>query len=197
MNPAEKAYSAFAAERGLKPLERYEVGPVTPLLADVYETDLEPAVQGALPGGVEGVVGHLAYRLGSSFHFNLALTGVPVSTAFVPRLICTRRHRVVRSDEWNAFDVRQSRLWTESTALDRRYEITAAPYQDPIWLRRLFSPEFVDWLASEPPPDFSFELAYGLLVGSVEENYPGLAAFDALCEATAHVAEHVRSECEE
>ena len=49
MNRAEKAYSAFAAERGLKPLERYEVGPLTPLLADVYETHLGPRSKARCP----------------------------------------------------------------------------------------------------------------------------------------------------
>jgi hypothetical protein len=116
---------------------------------------------------------------------------------FVPRLFCVRRHRVTKTGEWDGSEVRSSKLWTESTVLSRRYEISASPYQDPNWLRQLFSPEFVDWLASEPPPDFSFELAYGVLVGSIEENYPDVAALDALCEATASVAARIGRECEE
>jgi hypothetical protein len=50
---------------------------------------------------------------------------------------------------------------------------------------------------SAPPPEFSFELAYGTLLGSVEEDEPGAAGLAALCEATAHVAGRIRRECGE
>lgn len=197
MRRAEKSYSDFAAARGLESVERREVGRVTPLLVESREPELGPVVRGRLPGGIEGMVGHLAYRRGGTYRFNLALTSVPESAAFVPRLFCTRRHRLTRDGEWDGSEVRSSKLWTESTSLTKRYEVSASPYQDQNWLRQLFSPELVDWLATAPPADFSFELAYGLLVGSIEENYPDVAGLDALCEATAHLADRIRRECEE
>jgi hypothetical protein len=45
-----------------------------------------------------------------------------------------------------------------------------------------------------PPADFSFELAYGALLGSVEQDYPDAAGLTALCEATAYVTARIRRE---
>ena len=64
-------------------------------------------------------------------------------------------------------------------------------------MRQLFSPSFVDWLGTKPPADFSFELAYGALLGSLEVDEPGVGGLTALCEATARVATRIREECEE
>jgi hypothetical protein len=143
------------------------------------------------------VVGHLAYTRNKTFRFSVALAEVAASTAFAPRLFCIRKGRHTRDDEFYGFQARDSKLWTESTALNERYVVSTSPFQDPVWLRRLFSPAFVDWLASDPPADFSFELAYGALLGSVEEDFPDAAGLVALCEATAHVAARIRKECEE
>ena len=109
----------------------------------------------------------------------------------MPRLFCIRKGRSTRDDEFYGFEARHSKLWTESTALNERYTVSTSPYQDPNWMRQLFSPALVDWLATEPPADFSFELAYGALLGSVEDDDPGADGLAALCEATAHVAERI------
>lgn len=191
------SYEALCAERGLEPAATVATGPLTPLLVEAGGGALSPAASGALAPGVDGVVGQLSYRRNKTFRFNVALAQVSASTAFVPRLFCVRRGRHTRDDEFYGFEARDSKLWTESTALNQRYTVSTSPFQDPNWLRQLFSPAFVDWLATAPPADFSFELAYGALLGSVEEDDPGAAGLGALCEATAHVAERIRRECEE
>jgi hypothetical protein len=190
-------FSSFAASRGLEALPGFAAGPLTPLLVESGGGGLGPAARGRLGGEVDGVVGHLAYTRNKTFRFSVALTEVPGSTAFVPRLFCIRRGRQTRDDEFYGFEARDSKLWTESTALNQRFIISTSPFQDPNWLRQLFSPAFVDWLAGEPPADFSFELAYGALLGSVEEDQPDAAALAYLCDATAHVAERIRRECKE
>ena len=119
---------------------------------------------------------------------------MPASTAFVPRLFCIRRGRHTRDDEFYGFEARDSKLWNESIALNERYKVSSSPFQDPVWMRRLFSPAFVDWLATSPPADFSFELAYGALLGLVEEDDPGAAGLAALAEATAAVAARIEAE---
>ena len=146
---------------------------------------------------MDGVVGQLAYKRNKTFRFSVALTEVPGSTEYAPRLFCIRRGRSTRDDEFYGFEARYTKLWTESTALNERYEVSSSPYQDPNWMRQLFSPAFVDWLATEPPGDFSFELAYGALLGSIEEGEPDADGLAALCAATAHVAARIRRECEE
>lgn len=197
MADLDATYSAFAAEHGLEALSGVATGPLTPLLVEAGDGGLAPAVRGRLPGGVSVTAGHLAYTRNATFRFSVALTEVEGSTEFVPRLFCVRPGRRTRDDEFYGFEARYSKLWTESTKLNERYAVSTSPFQDPIWLRQLFSPAFVDWLATVPPEDFSFELAYGTLLGSVEEDYPDVAALGALCEATAYVAERIRRECEE
>lgn len=197
MADLDATYSSFAAAHGLEALSAHPAGSLTPLLVEAGNGQLSPAARGRIPGDVDGVVGHLAYTRNATFRFSVALAEIPGSTEFVPRLFCIRRGRRTRDDEFYGFEARHSKLWTESTKLNERYTVSTSPFQDPLWLRRLFSPAFIDWLASEPPEDFSFELAYGALLGSVEEDYPDAAGIEALCRATAHVAERIRRECEE
>ncbi len=53
-----------------------------------------------------------------------------------------------------------------------------SPWQDDNWLRQLFSPTLVDWLADSSPGDFSFELAYGSLFCTVESDEPDADGLD-------------------
>jgi hypothetical protein len=197
MADLEATFSSFASAHGLEALGTAAPGPLTPLLFESKHCQLEPAARGALPGGANGVVGHLAYKRNKKFRFSVALSEVPAATAFAPRLFCIRKGRVTRDDEFYGFEARISKLWTESIALNERYVVTTSPFQDPNWLRQLFSPAFVDWLSTEPPGDFSFELCYGTVLGSVEQDYPDEADLEALCSATSKVAERIRSECAE
>lgn len=198
MADLDASFSSFAAERRLQLLPAVDIGLLTPLLAEsTAGGQLAPAARGLIAGEVEGVVGHLAYKRNRTFRFNVALVQVPNSTPLVPRLFCVRQGRSTRDDEFYGFGARYSKLWTESTKLNERYTISTSPYQDPIWMRRLFSPALVDYLAHVEPADFSFELAYGALLGSVEEDDPGPEGIAALCEATAKVATRIAAECDE
>lgn len=198
MADPEATYSAFAAERGLELLPGVEVGQLTPLLVEsTVGGQLAPATRGRIAAELDGIVGQLAYTRNKTFRFTVVLAQVPSSTPFVPRLFCIRKGRSTRDDEFYGFEARHSKLWTESTVLNDRYTVSTSPYQDPNWMRQLFSPALVDWLANEPPADFSFELAYGALLGSVEEDEPGRDGLAALCDATAHVAARIARECEE
>jgi hypothetical protein len=197
VSAVDSAYAELAASRGLEQLSGASPGQLTPLLVEAKGAGLQPALRGALGEGVTGVVGQLAYTRNKTFRFQVALTEVPAATAFAPRVFCIRRGRSTRDDEFYGFEARHSKLWTESTALNERYEVATSPFQDLNWLRQLFSPSFVDWLGAKPPADFSFELAYGALLGSIESDDPGADGLAALCEATAHVAIRIRRECEE
>jgi hypothetical protein len=197
VSDVQTSYRELAAARGLEPLPSHDPGPLTPLLSEAEGALLQPALRGRLGEGVEGLVGHLAYKRNKTFRFNVALTQVPAATAFAPRVFCIRRGRSTRDDEFYGFEARHSKLWTESTVLNERFAVSTSPFQDQIWLRRLFSPSFIDWLRTAEPADFSFELAYGDLLGSVEVDDPGVDGLAALCDATARVATRIREECEE
>jgi hypothetical protein len=197
MADLDTTYAAFAAERGLEPVAALGLGALTPLLVESKHCQVAPAARGRLAADVDGIVGHLAYTRNKTFRFNVALVEVHASTALVPRLFCIRSGRSTRDDEFYGFEARHSKLWTESTALNQRFVISTSPFQDPNWMRQLFSPALVDYLATKPPADFSFELAYGILLGSVEADDPGVGGLAALCEATAHVAAKIAQECGE
>jgi hypothetical protein len=192
---AEQAYSALAQRHGWTAHPPQGVEPITPLLAKGGVFD--PAYSGTMPGGFEGRIGRLTYsgEGGSgTFRFNVVHTRVEEAQAIVPRLFCIRLGRWTDHTHYG-MEIRESELWTESEKLNSRFKVQAGLFQDPIWMRQLFSPVFIDWLASAEPHDFSFELAYGDLVGSIERDDPDEPALIALCEATSYVAERIRKEC--
>jgi hypothetical protein len=185
------AYGELADRRRLAPTAGFAPGPVTPLLTKGGAID--PALRGPLTDGVEGVIGRYAY---GRFDYNVVFARVPESQPFVPRLVCERRGRIT-DDTHYGFEVRNSRLWTESAKLNERFKVTVSPFQDDNWLRQLFSPTFIDWLGESAPGDFSFELAYGSLLCSVEEGNPDLAGLEALWDAGANVATRIHDESRE
>jgi hypothetical protein len=195
MSGAEDSYRAFASARGLEPTDGYFPGPVTPLLAKGGEFD--PALRGALVDGVEAVIARDHYRTeGGGFTFNVVFASIRESQPFVPRLICERKGRWTDTTHYG-FEIRNSRLWTESEVLNERFKVTVSPFQDDNWLRQLFVPTFIDWLGMRSPKDFSFELAYGSLLCSIEDDDPGADGLEALWDASAEVAKRIREESRE
>jgi len=187
----EQAYEEFAATKRLAPAGGFWPGPVTPLLTKGGR--LDPAVRGDVVPGVEAVIA--GYRYGR-FAYNDVFARVPESQPFVPRLQCERHGRIT-DDTHYGFEIRNSRLWTESEVLNERFKVTVSPFQDENWLRQLFAPTFVDWLGIETPGDFSFELAYGSLLCSVETDALDVAGLDELWQAAATVTARIRDESRE
>jgi hypothetical protein len=185
---ASESYEALAASRGLAPADGFAPGPVTPLLTK--GGTIAPALRGTLTAGAEGVVGRYSY---GRFDYNVVFARIPESQPFVPRLGCDRKGRIT-DDVHYGFEIRSARLWTESERLNERFKVAVSPFQDDNWLRQLFAPTFIDWLAEATPGDFSFELAYGSLLCSVEEGDPDAAALEALWDAGATVAKRIRDE---
>ena len=78
---------------------------------------------------VEGIVGHLAYTRNKTFRFAVALTEIPTSTPFAPRLFCVREGGNGRA----ALAVDNARLYQREHAVAER--------------RLPFRPSLVDALA--------------------------------------------------
>ena len=191
----------YARAKHLKFVEREDVEPLSPLLSKGDARAFAPALHGTLPGGLEGTLGRLSYarllgEYGGAFTFTVVTAEIAESSAFVPRLVCERRGRSTDNVEFG-FTQRSTKLWQESVKLNDRYVITIGPYQDENWMRQLFSPVLIDYLAATPPDDFSFELAYGTYCASVERDGLSTAELDELCEVASHVAARVRKECHE
>lgn len=188
---AADSYEALAARRGLAPVQGFFPGPLTPLLTKGGR--MRPALRGPLLDGTDAVIAGYAY---GRFAYHVVFTQIPESQPFVPRLQCERRGRIT-DDTHYGFEVRNSRLWTESEVLNERFKVTVSPFQDENWMRQLFAPTFIDWLADDSPGDFSFELAYGSLLCSIEEDDPDEVGLEALWEASATVARRIRDESRE
>ncbi len=185
------AYDDLATARGLSPAPGFQPGPLTPLLAEGGSMEL--AHSGELIASVPGTIARFAT---GRFEFSTVFARVAESQQFVPRLFCVRHGRIT-SDTHYGFEVRSSRLWTESVKLNERFKVSVSPFQDDNWLRQLFAPTFVDWLGEHSPGDFSFELAYGSLLCSVEEDDPDTEALAKLWDAAATVAQRIRDESNE
>ena len=188
---ASQTFATYGAAHGLEPAEGFSPGPVTPLLTKGGE--LRPALRGGLIEGVEGVIARYEY---GRFTYHVVFARIPESQPFVPRLACDRRGRIT-DDVHYGFEIRSSRVWTESEVLNERFKVTVSPFQDENWMRQLFAPTFVAWLAEDSPGDFSFELAYGSLFCSVEDDELDEAGLGELWRAGATVATRIREECRE
>jgi hypothetical protein len=184
----ESSYEAVAPAHGLTRVTEFWPGPVTPLLTKGGR--MAPAFSGSPAPGIEATIARYEY---GRFEYNVVFARIPESQQFVPRLDCERRGRIT-DDVHYGFEVRNSRLWTESEKLNERFKVTVSPFQDDNWLRQLFAPTFVDWLADGSPGDFSFELAYGSLLCSVEDDDPGEDGLAELWKAGATVAARIRDE---
>ncbi len=185
------SYDDLAGARSLRSAPGFHPGPLTPLLAE--DGSMELAHEGDLIAGATGTIGR--FRTGR-FEFHTVFTRVAESQEFVPRLMCVRLGRIT-SDSHYGFEVRSSRLWTESVKLNERFKVSVSPFQDDNWLRQLFVPTFIDWVGESSPGDFSFELAYGSLLCSVEEDDPDPQALAALWDAAATVTTRIRDESSE
>jgi hypothetical protein len=181
----------------------HEVEPLTPLLARAEGLELRPALRGELAGR-PAVTGHLRYGHGhpagagddASFEFAVAITKIPESAAFVPRLFCRDRGHVDSVGNVG-MSIDMERRWTESPVLTSRYEVSTSPYQDRELMARLFSPEFGEWLTTVPPGGFGFELAYGDLVGAIPAAELGSDELAGLWDSTGEIAQRIRLECVE
>ena len=184
-------YDEFAAAHGLEAVSGFSPGPVTPLLTK--GGGLTPAFRGPFANGGEGVIARYEY---GRFAYQVVFARIPESQQFIPRLLVERLGRIT-DDTHYGFEVRNTRQWTESEVLNQRFKVTTSPFQDPNWMRQLFSPTFIDWLAHDSPGDFSFELAYGSLLASIEADSPEAEVLDGLWTAAGVVAARIRGESRE
>jgi hypothetical protein len=165
----EAKLRAYAVERGLivrpeltwpgQPLPHEQRGPIR---------HASWSVAGKLPGGVAGRLRHQAVY-GSTFGMNVAMQHtimvcrIPESVGYLP-MLSVRAEGLEPSLFYWAGDKRprEDVGGFESVELDRRYIVEVAKGQDHAWLRQLFPPSFIDWLASNTPVDFGFRLDGGV-----------------------------------
>jgi hypothetical protein len=205
MRRARAAFcAAFAEQRGLTWQRRAGVPPATPLLRRGDTRRADEAFTGKLPGGLDGELALYTYEERGSdgqaqelHHFTVVLGELPGIGPKLPGLFVQRRSGFRFLD--GAEDVFRSteRIELESEALDRKCEIFASPQCDANWLRQLFSPTFVDFLAEGSPEGFAFEVENGVLCVNVNRHRASAKELDELSDAASTVAKRITEEAAE
>jgi hypothetical protein len=200
----EDFLNAYAQSRGLVREGRGSLPPLTPLLRRGDDRYASERMRGDLGGVEPGLLAHYTYedhstdskgnRTETYFHFTVGICEVPESAYRTSELYLQRRFGFRFLDGFEDAFRRKQRVEVESEVMDKRFETFADPNTDPNWLRQLFSPSFVIWLAEHAPESFAFELVAGGLVTNAKGHLDSAAELDAFCEATASVARRLREE---
>jgi hypothetical protein len=205
-NSAESAgpkLAAYAAERGLS----YEPSSMalpraTQLLRHGFMQEIRNLLRGNLPGGLaDAWLAHVDYAYAGRTDidrrfFTLVLVQAPQSVAFAVRVLC-HDHDLTELDVSNPDADRQvvelddKAVRLESEGFLARYALSTDADQDQLRVWQIFDPSLIEWLTSEAPEDFSFELQDGALCCFVPGVVADADALDALCAAAARVFAHV------
>jgi hypothetical protein len=204
----EDFFRAYAEGRGLARDEnRTSLPPTTPLLRKGDRRYAEHVMNGTLPGGLPGALALYTYeehrrdsdgnRETDYYRFTVAMHDLPEVARRCGDVYCQRRSGFRFMD--SAEDVFRSmqRLELESEALDKRYEIFFGKEDSENWMKQLFSPSFIVWLADEAPKNLAFEFSGGSLCVNVKGHHDNAAELDELCEAAAAVARRLAEEAAE
>ena len=204
---AEDFFSHYASARGLSRIASGSLPPSTPLLRKGDRRHAEQIMHGTLPGGQPGVVARYTYEVETRdsegdrdvdhYRFTVVMHDLPLAATKVSDVYCQRRSGFRFMDSAEDVFRRMQRLELESHQLDGRYEIFYGAEDDEVWLKRLFSPTFIVWLAESAPEDFAFEFSAGSLCANVKGHLDGATELDALCEAGGVVAKRLAEEAAE
>ncbi len=202
---ADDFFDVYAGSRGLELGGKSKLPAATPLLRKGDDRYAKRTLRGEIAPGVDGTLALYTYEeqttdsngnSQTSYHeYTLGMTELPECVEHVPELYCQRRFGLRSLEAFeDVFRRSKQRVTLESEALGDRYEIFVRKGQDEIWLRRLFSPSFIVWLAESAPDKFAFELVGGTLVAYVKDHKEDAADLDEVAAATGVVAERLRTE---
>ena len=191
MTAARRALGRLAEEHGLRIEEPFTVSPVTPSTPRAEAV----AARGPLIDGVEGSLALIERPLedGGTTATGIVLVHLPTTIARLPELLCRDAFwRVTREYELSTNGLTRLDHETifESASVERRFAVEHPAGTDAIFLRRLFSPTFLDWLGDHAPEDVFFELVSGRL--SVIQGRD--LDLEMLWEAAARIAGRLRDE---
>jgi len=203
---ADDFFEVYAANRGLTLIHgRGRLPQATPLLRKGNDRYTERTLSGQIAEGLDGTLALFTYEEETRdsdgdtqtnyYRYTLGLVEVPDCVSFVPELYCQRKFGLRALERFeDAFRGDKERVTLESEKLLEKYEIFATKEQDANWLRQLFSPTFIVWLADSAPDKFAFELVDGTLCCYVNGHKENAADLDAIATATGAVAQRLREE---
>ncbi|HEV3377391.1 MAG TPA: hypothetical protein VG126_08940 [Thermoleophilaceae bacterium] len=204
---ARRFYSGFARSVGLGYASRFELLPLTPLLAAGQRRRAEHWMYGRLPGDLQGGLGHFVWerierdrdgdpQVRERNRFTLCVADLEPSMALFKGVFLRPRRGLIASHSDWLKDRPASPVEVESTAFTERYELLVADDQDQLVLRRLLSPTLVAWLANHPLTP-GFEVKAGALVVYVPYAIEDAGNLTYLVDAARHLAARVLGEVEE
>ena len=203
----EAFFEMYASQRKLNRQPLGQLAPITPLLRKGDQRKAHQVMQGNLAEGMGGTLALYTYtdvyydkngRHENNYNFTVAITDVDEVAELCPELMCNRKFgfRAFEKLE-DVFRGDNERVKLESLDLDERFEIFVDEKQDPNWIRQLFSPSFIVWLADETPEKFAFELVDGKLVCNVKGHKKNSKELDGMVQAMGGVAQRLREEAAE
>jgi hypothetical protein len=205
-NRAEDAfYDAFAKSHRLTRQGPGSLEGFTPLLRKGDERKADEIFTGPLADGFEGTLALYTYtevsrdsdgdRTETDYPFTLILIDLPETADPMPELLVQGKSgfKMLEGLE-DKFRAKHERVTLESEAMRDRYEIFVGTEQDPVWVRRLFSPSFIVWLTDAPPKKFAFELVEGKLCAFVPKHRDSIEGFEEIMSVGCAVANRLREE---
>jgi hypothetical protein len=171
---------------------------LTPALVRGSRGWVTPLRKVELAPGLEGQLCHHVFAEGAARREStILLTEVPEGIAFAPALVCRDRRELgagtpaqLPTEQWRPTEL-------ESTVFNRRYRLLSLAGQNPIYVREIFSPSLIAWLAHDVPEGFSFELNERHLVVALPGHLEGEEELERLRALAAEVARRLREEAEE
>jgi hypothetical protein len=189
----------YAAAHGLRHRAASLALPkATQLMRHGFLQEVPSMADGTLPGGLANSwLAQVDYVYEGTndlerSYFTLALTEAAGSSGFAVRVLChdrglSKRDRANPDSDRQVVKLDDRPVRLESDRFLQRYAVSTDHDQDQLAVWRLFSPALIDWLTTEAPPGFSFELQDGALSCFVPGFTADPAALDALCAAAARV----------
>jgi hypothetical protein len=188
------AIAEFATAHGLGCDPTGELRELTPALITGSHGSNTSITKGKLARDLEGTLCEHVFADGSARHEStIVLTAVPETVAYAPALVCRDRATLgavpaqLPIERWTETEL-------ESTVFNRRYRLLALAGQNQSWIRELFSPELIAWLATEAPAGLSFELNEGNLVIALPGPPADAAAVERLVTVAAELRRRIRGE---
>jgi hypothetical protein len=171
---------------------------LTPALIRGRRGSVSVIEEGELAPGLEGRLCHHVFSDGvNRRESTVVLTAVPEGMAFAPALVCRDRAELGGGAPAQLPAERWERTELESTVFNRRYRLLTLTGQNPVYVRELFSPALIAWLAHDVPEGFSFELNERHLVVAVPGHAEDAAEIERLCALAAEVSRRIRAEADE
>jgi len=202
---AKAFYEAYAEARGLTKWTTKSLGGATPLLRKGDKQRVDVLFEGELTPGVEGQLALWTFIVESrdskgnktevNYPFTLALFSLPETMAHLRDLRVQRQSGFKALERFeDAFRRSHERVTLESEAMRDKYEIFMGKEEDAVWVRRLFSPSFIVWMAETPPAKFGFELENGWLCAYVPKHRDSAEGLDEIASLGVTVVQRLREE---